>query len=234
MAVESLQAWVLHKKPLGDTSLQVIFFTREKGIIYSIYKGGRASKKQPFLQPLTPLWISMDVRRQDKHYIRRIENTSSPLMMLNKHTLFSSFYMNELLYHSLRPLDAHEKLFDSYSKTLIDLSLVVGIPEIEALIRRFEKHLLKACGLIVSFEQAAYSEEAIRANDRYAFFANTGFVVSEEGPLLGKDILACGQEHLNVEDKDGLKAAKFIMRQAIDCLLEGKELKSRQLLYQLN
>ena len=92
----------------------------------------------------------------------------------------------------------------------------------ESLLRSFEWVLLKTCGYRIAFgEEVKVSPESC-----YHFVVGQGFVTAEEG--LSVD-LALAITKGNFHDIQVLKAAKQIMRQAIDCLLAGRELKSRRL-----
>lgn len=224
MTTEAIEAWVLHKIPSGDSSARVTFFTREKGILNCLCKGGRTPKKQALLQAFSPLWLSLDSRR-DWHYAHHIE----PLRMslnLKGNALFAGLYVNELLYYALKPMDSQPELFDVYLNTLQGLSIMNERLAIEMLLRRFEWFLLQSCGYLVSFNHTADSRIPIVANQYYQFVAGRGFITAERG-IPGACILALAQGHF--EQLDVLKTAKFIMRQAIDHFLEGRILKSRSL-----
>ncbi|KTD24814.1 DNA repair protein RecO (recombination protein O) [Legionella lansingensis] len=224
MTVEAFEAWILHKRPSGDTSVRVTFFTREKGVINCLCKGGRAPKKQAILQAFTPLWVALEVRKE-WYYSRQVESTSLPVN-IKGFALFAALYMNELLYYTLSPIDPHPLLFDTYIETLRGLSVATDNLAIEALLRRFEWALLIACGQAVSLTKEAHSTNLITEDKYYQFIVSEGFLPAIAG-LAGKDILAFAQGYL--DDINVLKTAKFIMRQAIDHLLEGRELKSRTL-----
>lgn len=224
MTTEALEAWVLHKRPSGDTSVRVTFFTREKGILNCLYKGGRTPKKQAILQPFLPLWLAIDVRR-DWHHVRQIETVAKPCE-LKGNSLFAGLYVNELLYYALSPLESQTELFDVYLHTMQGLSAITDRLAIEVLLRRFEYSLLLACGYSVSFTNEAYTVEPIEADQSYKFIAGAGFVATEIG-IAGMDILALAEGRL--DEVKVLRTAKFIMRQAIDHLLGGRELKARSL-----
>ncbi|HHF7345836.1 TPA: DNA repair protein RecO [Legionella feeleii] len=225
MTTETLEGWVLHKRPSGDTSVRITFFTREKGVLTCLCKGGRTPKKQALLQPFSSLWLAIDTRK-DWYYARNIESTTNGFK-LNGEALFAGLYLNELLYYALAPMDAHPELFDVYLLTLRGLTTTTDRLVIEALLRRFEYALLLACGCSISFTEEACSTNAIVSHKQYQFIASTGFMASNEGGVSGGDILALSQGRLS--DLNVLKTAKIIMRQAIDHLLGGRELKSRSL-----
>lgn len=224
MTTETFEAWVLHKIPSGDSSARVTFYTREKGLLHCLCKGGRTPKKQAVLQPFLPLWLALDSRK-DWYYANHIEPLGAPLN-LKGNALFVGLYLNELLYYALQPMDSQPELFDVYLSTLQGLSVMDERLAIEMLLRRFEWSLLKTCGYLVSFTHAADSAVPIAANQYYQFVAGRGFITAETG-IAGANILALAEGRL--EQLEVLKSAKFIMRKAIDHFLDGRVLKSRSL-----
>ncbi|MCW8419066.1 DNA repair protein RecO [Fluoribacter dumoffii] len=226
MTTKTIEAWVLHKKWTGDTSAQVSFFTRELGLIQCLYKGGRTPKKQALLQPFTPLWVSL-TERHERFYAQTVEGIS-PTLHLAGSSLFSGLYVNEILYYALSPNYSDPVLFDSYLFTLNGLALARERLIMEALLRRFEWALLHACGYTFSLTQEARTEKLIVEELYYQFIGGEGFVADNNG-ISGAHILALAQD--NLSEPTYLKSAKIIMRQAIDHLLGGREIKTRALYF---
>lgn len=222
--IKSLQAWILHKYWSGDTSAQVSFYTQELGIIQCLCKGGRTPKKQSLLQAFTPLWIAVDERRE-RYYLRSIESCAPSLPLLGD-ALFSGLYINELLYYTLKPNDPDADLFAAYVETLTRLCLLQPNEQLESLLRRFEWTLLHACGASPSLQHEVSTGELISQHKRYQFIAGVGFLLAAQG-IPGAHILALAKD--NLDEADCLKSAKRIMRQAIDHLLDGREIKARAL-----
>lgn len=223
MITEDHEAWIIHKQPSGDTSAWVTFFTREKGLLRCLWRGGRTPKKQGRLQTFMPLWIALDVRKSGS-YIRDIESAAE-LLNLRGNALFSGLYLNELLYYLLKPMDAHPELFDSYLQTMNSLANNADKFALEILLRRFEWHLLESCGYSISFTEETHSSVPINATNYYQFIPGAGFITAAEG-IPGRELMAIALGHL--DNLQTLKIAKFIMRQAIDQLLGGRILKSRE------
>lgn len=194
------EAWLIHKQPQGESSLRLIFFTREQGIFWCQYKGGRAFKKQIALQPFIPLWLHYR-EAYAYHYITSVEPITSAIN-LNRKALFSALYINELLYYSIKPEDPYPDLYAKYVQTINALTQDPQTTALERLLREFEWLLLKECG--------------------YQLHA-TPEMQAVIPPLSLTPII---QGHFIDEV---LQPAKWVMRQAIDDLLEGKPLKSRQL-----
>ncbi len=224
MTTKSLQAWVIHKQWSGDTSARVDFFSQELGLVRCLCKGGRTPKKQSLLQAFTPLWLCVD-ERHDRYYVKSMESIS-PMLHLEGNSLFSGLYINELLYHTLRPIYPDAELFNAYLVTLNALASSCDRLLIEPVLRRFEWALLKACGHLFSWTVEARTGLMIHENKAYLFVAGEGFVCSHKG-IPGEHIIGLSEDNLN--EIDYLKSAKKIMRQAIDYLLGGKEIKARAL-----
>jgi DNA repair protein RecO (recombination protein O) len=223
--IKSLPAWLLHKKYSGDTSVRLVLFTKELGLLDCLYKGGRAPKKQAVLQAFTPLWISFEERHQH-YYIRSVECNSSSLS-LNGHSLFSGLYLNELLFYAMRVESPDEELFEAYVMALNGLAQTQEKTVVETILRRFEWVLLKSCGYLFSLVHEARTGDLIMADAHYQFRVGEGFVLSKQNGIPGSHILAMASD--NLSEVAYLKSAKLIMRQAIDHLLGGREIKARKL-----
>lgn len=217
-----LEAWFLHKYPLGDTSLKISLFTKEQGLVSCLYKGGRTPKKHTVLQPFMPFWAVLE-HRSGWHYLQRIESVTSPFFF-EKSSLFSALYINELIYYALKPMDPHPSLFEAYEYTLKALTTVSERLVIESLLRRFEWVLLDECGYSLCLSHDALSGAPIQPECYYCFIPGYGFQPTEKG-LSGRDILAIAKEEWH--QIAVLKTAKLIMRSAINHLLDGQEIKSR-------
>lgn len=226
MITRTIEAWVLHKHWSGDTSSRVNFFTRELGQVQCLCKGGRTPKKQSMLQAFTPLWIVMDEKRE-RYYSRSIESLS-PRLNLEGNALFSGLYVNELLYYALSHGDPDVELFNAYLLTLNELAAASERLSIESILRRFEWCLLKSCGQTFSLVQD-HRGEPILLQAAYQFKAGEGLELSTRG-IPGEHLLAMAKD--NLDEAACLKSAKIIMRQAIDYLLGGREIKTRALFHQ--
>jgi DNA repair protein RecO (recombination protein O) len=219
-----LHAFVLHTQLTGETSVKVTFLTDELGLVDCRYRGGRTLKKRALLQAFSPFWLSIN-EQHEQYYVNTVE-TSGPPVSLQANSLFSGIYVNELLYHALKPGVADIVLFQAYSETLQKLAHTTNTRHIEPILRRFEWMLLKACGYTFSWTHTALTAAAILPDKRYRFVAAQGFIPDKTG-ILGAHLLALASD--NLESNESLRVAKFIMRQAIDHLLDGREIKARSL-----
>lgn len=216
MTTEALEAWLLQKTPSGDSSLRLQLFTADQGIVTCTYKGGRTPAKQAVLQAFTPLWLSLEQRR-DWHYARRIESRAMPLT-LSGHNLFAALYLNEIIHYALKPLDPCPDVYHAYQYALHGLSLACDKPTLESLLRRFEWVLLHHGGHGLAFVDVGA--------DYYRFIAGCGFVAANEGLPAA---VVSGMIRGEFDTVAVLQAARRVMRSAIDYLLAGQELTSRRL-----
>lgn len=225
MTTKSQQAWLLHKKSSGDTSARLFFFTKESGLLDCLYKGGRTPKKQSILQPFSLLWVCYE-ERHERYYVRSVECNSLGFN-LSGHSLFSGLYINELLYYTMSSDSPDAALYESYVMALNALAQTQDKFEVEAILRRFEWVLLKSCGYLYSFRHEAGTGNLIEEDALYQFIVGEGFILNSRQGIPGFHILALAEDDLSKVDY--LKSAKFIMRQAIDHLLGGREIKARKL-----
>lgn len=224
MATELINAFFLHKRLSGETSLRVSFFTREHGIVDALYKGGRTPKKQSFLQPFSPLWLALDVRG-DWYYVKKIECELSNIN-LSGPALYAGLYVNEIIYSLLKSLDASNTLYSAYINAIESLSSANCRFSVEIILRRFERVLLSKVGYALSLTYDAQSGEEIAPMQTYQFIAGVGLVSSSKG-FLGAHLLSVAEEKL--DEPDVLRIAKYIHQKAIAHAMDGKEIKTRAL-----
>ncbi|MDF1646290.1 MAG: DNA repair protein RecO [Legionellaceae bacterium] len=224
MKTDELSVWLLHQRPAKNTTTQVFFLTRERGMVQAFCAGGSGAKKRAILQPFTPLWLTLNERHYGA-YVKQVEIAASP-QLLSGAQLLSGLYINELLYRALKPEMCDVRLFEAYETALKTLKVAVNQTHIEIVLRRFELILIEVSGYQVSYQYEARSQEAILPDTYYLFLPGEGFIVDDQG-LLGEHILAMGQD---IWDSPAiLKTAKFIMRRAIDHLLDGRVIQTRAL-----
>lgn len=221
--ISTVEAWVLHKQVSGDTSLWIDFFCRDYGLIRCLYKGGRTLKKNNVIHLFTPLHITFE-KRYDRFYIKTIESLTLA-SFLQGDALFCAYYINEILYYSLKPELADPLLFDAYQQVMQALTSNPQRLILESLLRRFEWTLIHACGYTFSLTKDIQGND-LKADQYYLFNPGQGFVAHPTG-IPGAHLLALANDDL--EHFAHLKSAKIIMRQAIDHLLDGRPIKARSL-----
>lgn len=231
-AVTLQPAYVLHSRAYRNSSLIVDFFTLDHGRIRAVARAARGLRsryRQP-LQAFTPLLISAR-GRGDMLTLQAAEQGALALVLRGTR-LLSGMYVNELL---MRLLPLHESagaLFVAYRSVLVGLQ---GDAEIEPLLREFELALLEALGYGIDLWQEHGSGQAIEPDSNYLFNPASGlqFVpASRERPaaaiiIQGRDIIAMRERQWQAATTR--RAAKRLLRSAIESQLDGRPLLSRRL-----
>lgn len=223
MITEGWHAWILRRRAVGETSAQVTFFTREVGMVSALYQGARTAKKQAMTQAFMPLWVSVN-RRGERFFVREVE-CLGPSIPLSGDALFSGYYLNELVFYTIRSFESYTVLFEQYAETLALLSAAKNRQELEKFLRYFEYHLLQTCGYQVTLT-LDLSGQPILANQWYHYLAGEGFVLSAGGVFSGADVIAFSEGRFDAPRV--LSTAKRIMRIAIDHALDGRPIKARE------
>ncbi len=120
MRVNLQPAYLLHRRPFRDSSQLVELFTAEHGrlslVARGVHRKARGGSTGAMLQPFVPLLVSFSGRGELKT-LTHTEVAGRP-QRLSGATLFSGFYLNELLVRLLHRYDPHPPLFASYGDTL--------------------------------------------------------------------------------------------------------------------
>lgn len=219
-------AYVLHQMPWRDTSRILEFFTREYGRVSLFARGVRrpGSEARPLLQPFQRLLISW-TGRGEAGTLTAVE-CEGPLSTLPAARSMSGFYLNELLLKLLARHDSHSHLFDDYAAT-VD-ALRAGATERRAL-RIFEKRLLQSLGLWPDCARDCVSGAPLEAERYYHFRPDRGVelaVAEAPASYRGASLASLAREEL--ADEHSLRDARRLLREALDACLEGRTLKSRE------
>ena len=232
--VDAQPAYVLHSYPFRETSLVVELFTRDFGRVAVVARGARRPRSalRGVLLAFQPLLVSW-AGRGELHTLIRGEwhGAYQPLKNLS---LICGFYLNELLLKLLHRHDAHERLFDTYTHTLKALA-----PDCapSAILRAFERNLLRDLGYAVTLDRDAESGHPIAAERRYTYLVERGPVsLADETNRNGLELL--GQTLLDMQSDDYSSAvtqqqSKALMRTLINHYLGDQVLHTRQLLRDL-
>ncbi|WP_354623524.1 DNA repair protein RecO [Psychromonas sp. MME2] len=229
MSIESHQAFILHRRPYGETSQLIDLFCQDVGKVSLVYKGARSSSrmKRGMAQPFTLLQVSYFGRGSLKT-VKSIEAITQ-VVPLSGDRLYLAMYINELLYRLLEAETSCDGLFTAYQQTLLEIA-AAGNPQIT--LRRFEFSLLENLGYGVNFHEDIYSGELIEAGYEYQYQQQAGFFAKQA--IHKKDQVYKGEEILALANRDFssptiLHTAKRFCRQALAHLLGGKPLHSRSL-----
>ncbi len=225
MRAESVEGFVLHARDYRDSSQLVDIFTHNFGRIRLVARGSRSQKKNSHrLAPFHRALFSWTGRGELKT-LTGFELTRS--LVLQGDRLICGFYLNELLWHLLQPEDSHPNLYLQYADTLNQLA---NEQALEPLLRNFELNLLEEVGYGITFHHDSLGEE-IQPEQHYRLDGASGWIwVGENSPgcLRGDFITAIAAR--NFEQPSVLSICKRLNRQAIDELLEGRTLHSRELI----
>ncbi|HSN73313.1 MAG TPA: DNA repair protein RecO C-terminal domain-containing protein, partial [Steroidobacteraceae bacterium] len=140
-------------------------------------------------------------------------------------------YLNELLIRLLPRRDPHVEVFELYESTLA--ALRVGVDEAAAL-RIFEKRLLESVGYGLPLTHDARSGEPVDSARSYRFVPDEGPIETTPGVaeghclVSGATLVALAAERL--DEPVARREARAILRLAIERCLEGRGLRSRDVL----
>ena len=228
--MEGLQrGFVLHSRPYSETSLILDVFSESHGRVTLMAKGARAkrSRIKGALQPFTPLLLKWSSKGGDMGLLRHAEPISLAIP-LTGNSLYSAFYLNEILARVLAEKTVYATLFYSYINALTELAQSVNP---EPALRRFELALLDALGYGVDFSRCAASGAAVDNDMYYLFREQQGFIASlmksTQFSFTGTELKALASREFNSIAE--LQAAKRFTRLALKPYLGSKPLKSREL-----
>ena len=155
-------------------------------------------------------------------------------MPLKGLSLICGFYLNELMLKLLPRDDPHERLFAMYQETLSALSADC---DHAAILRRFEKSLLRELGYALTLDLDVASGLPIAAECRYAYIIERG-PVALNGAGRQNEVELSGQTLIDMQSDNYTSAAtqqqsKALMRRLINHYLGNQVLHTRSLLRDL-
>jgi len=220
-------AYVLHQYAYRDTSRIVEVFTDAHGRLTLFARGANSAKSslKGVLRPFQRLLVSWSGKSEACQLIGA--EIDGQVTSLAPARLMSGFYLNELLLKLTERWDPHPEVFAAYATCV--RALCGGDVE-EAVLRRFEKHLLHDLGY--GLELARTVEGLPVQADRYYRFAlESGpqpCVAEAPGAVYGQSLADLHSE--SFADARSLRDAKRLLRAAIDACLDGRALKSREVM----
>jgi len=223
-------AYILHQYAYRDTSRIVEAFTAEYGRLSLFARGanGPKSSLKGVLQPFQRLLLSWSGKSDACALVgAEIDGVATNL---GRERLMSGFYLNELLLRLTERWDPHPDIFVSYASCIATLCAGAGQ---ETALRRFEKRLLESLGYGL---QLTMTDEGLPVEpDRYYRVAvergPQTCVAEAPGAVYGRSLTDLDAESL--EDSRTLRDAKRVLRAAIDACLDGRALKSREVMLAL-
>ncbi|MCB1668669.1 MAG: DNA repair protein RecO [Porticoccaceae bacterium] len=237
MRVECEEAFVLHSRPYRETSRLVDIFTRHYGrfrVVARGSRGGSARKRSLNLMPFTLLQLSWSGQSELKNLMAAESVAATPFF--RGKTLYSGFYLNELMIRLLAEHDPHEGLFDHYRESIQQLA---SEENLEILLRQFEMRLLNEIGYELVVDVDVVSGEPVHANASYRYDAILGgveqvFSAVQPGSLQRQMELFSGRSLLSIAgnelmEPEVLSDAKRLLRLALKPHLGDRPLQSRKL-----
>ena len=216
-------AFLLHQRPYGNTSVMAEMFTLENGRISVIARGAKKPKSKFFgvLSPFSKLRITYRGRSE----LKTLTNVDKEDIFSNSFSKLSYtlLYINELLIKILPQGAPQRELFNLYDKFLME---VKSSKEIDIVLRRFELNLLEMLGYGINFINEVDSGHSIELNKSYDFVPELGFKESPNGLFEGNEIISISK--LNFKDINK-KKFKSLTAMAIGYSLDGGDLKSRKI-----
>ncbi len=233
MRVNLQRAFVLHHRSYSESSLLLETFTADHGRVGLIAKGARrpGSRLRGVLKPFQPLLLGWS-GRGDLATLTGAE-TDGASAEITGAALYCGFYLNELLLRLLHRDDPHQSLFEYYRATLFALC---NQGSNEAILRVFEKHLLRELGYGLILDREISDNERIRTDATYEYVLDRGprRLASPESPvhaqgirIQGASLIALAEETLHYPDV--LREVKVLMRAVLEMHLGPKPLHSRRL-----
>ena len=217
-------AYILQHRPYRESSVLLDAFTRDFGIISVLAKGVRKEKSKlaGVLQPFSLLKLSY-LDKNELKILTHAEYLTS--YSLEKLGLYCGFYVNELVQKFLHKYDPHPQLFFCYQTCL---QALLDSKNIEQCLRYFELDLLEEVGYGVQLDIEQARNKAVASQRRYKYIVNVGMVEDKEGDIGGNTLLALSTKAQLSEEI--LIEAKHLLRQMLNIHLQGKPLKSREVL----
>ena len=228
--------FVLHSRPFQENQQLVEILTEHDGKISALVYVGQSKRsiKKGMLQPFLPLKFTFKSKGSDLKRISHVETIANSYA-LNKDSLYSGFYINELLVRLLNDDIVCEDLFRQYQLTLLGLS--ENLP-IAPQLRQFELSLLGELGL--SFDFSPIFDKNGENVAGFYYLAEQGFSPAYKYAIASINTPWFNTEHLHaiaecihhdkvLIDKGAEKTFKLLMRDVINHLLDGKPLNSRKL-----
>jgi DNA repair protein RecO (recombination protein O) len=227
-------AFVLHAYPYLETSLVVEMFCQHKGRLGLVARGARRPRSA--LRGVLLAFQPLEVSWAGKSELKTLHSAEwrGGIAQLRGRSLICGFYLNELLLKLLAREDPHEALFHHYSEAV--KALADGADDsLSAVLRRFEKSLLKELGYGLILTHAA-DGTSIDPIARYAYQFDRGplrLMPRETAPieLFGKTLLDL--ECDNYADPVTLHEGRQLMRHIIGHHLGQQSLHTRQIMMEL-
>lgn len=227
-------AYLLHTYPYRETSLVAEIYTRDVGRVGLIARGARRPRSalRGVLMAFQPLLLGWSGKSELKT-LHKAE-WQGGYLPLRGLSLICGFYLNELLLKLLPREDPHEQLFEAYAGALAQLP---GAQDHAAVLRRFERVLLRELGYGLVLDREVFGGTRIEAGARYCYVPErgplpAGLVAAQSGvELAGQTLIDMAVDRY--ADPQTVQQSKALMRALINHCMGQQTLHTRQLLRDL-
>ena len=185
-----LTAYVLNQFDWSESSLILDLFTLEKGRLTVAAKGAKRpySQLHSVLLPFQRLHIGLGKAPLDEGaeiFNLRHAEWAALAPMPGGASLFSAYYLNELLLKCLPRHDPDEHLFALYEQTLLALvSADPGRRQEQGILRAFELALLREMGVLPELDTVTTTQQPLAPGVNYALVAGAGLMPAAADPAL--------------------------------------------------
>lgn len=221
--------YLLHRRAFRDASIIAEFLTRDYGRVALVVRGaGKGSRR--CLEAFKPLLLSYS-SRGELGTLAAVEPQGAA-RSLAQEEVFCAYYANELVLRLTHKGEPLPELFEGYARLLKALATPV---QARRGLRLFEKRLLDQLGYGADLTREWRSGRPLEMTQRYRVAPEQGPepVSSDESDprddvFPGASLLSLAHEKLG--DQTSLRDARRLLRQWLDYYLDGRPLKSRQVL----
>ncbi|MFN9708826.1 MAG: DNA repair protein RecO [Burkholderiales bacterium] len=176
-------AFVLHHHHWSESSLILDLFTRETGRLTAVAKGAKRphSQLRSVLLPFQKIHVAMTRRStrgdNDLFVLQTLRSAEwiGGAGILSGASLFSGFYLNELLMKILMHQEPHPGLFDAYQSALCTLAQAPEV-RVPAVLRAFELCLLQDLGVLPNLSLCTDTQKPVEPHILYLLSADCGVV----------------------------------------------------------
>lgn len=221
-------AYLLHHRPFADSGRMLELVTLVHGRVTLFARGARRANSPlaPVLQPFQAILVSWS-GHPDGGTLTGAELAGEPLP-LPPARLMSAFYLNELLLKLLSREDTHPEVFELYAGALAGLA---GSEPEQPVLRAFERGLLQILGYGLELTREARTGQPLEPGRYYHFRPEIGAIAAtgpDAGGYPGSDLLELAAGRF--ESVSALRTAKRLLRDALDACLDGRTLRSREVM----
>ena len=218
---------MLHSRRFRENSRIIELFTEDHGRVAVVARVSRrknaanTSKFQPFRE-LALQW-------RGKSELQNLQQAEElQYFDLRPPANICGLYCNELILYLTSKFIPLPSLYAVYQRTLERLAKTDGI---EPVLRQFEITLLEDLGYGLDLGSDHLSGAALTEASEYYFHPAMGLSVSNpgQGSILISSAVVQALQDQDFSQQSTAKAVKIVLGSAIDYLLDGRTLKSRQL-----